>query len=297
MDGGFPRLYRNIYGEIVKYQFARFRENYGYLGGPACHCGEPSRHLRFRRGLSHVAAGYCEIATAPAETRNDKLGGLLHPEGRSDKLASASLPCHCEEGASPTWQSREGSHDFAGGFPMLRPVLRDCHALLRKARNDKSGSVCRFDGNLFLLPVPSRDCHGPLGPRNDKPGDLLPSEERSDKLARAFFPCHCEERSDAAISSRHLRIRRGLPHVPAGAARLPRLLRSLAMTNLGAVTIFMIARANRQHRAGPGSPRSPLFPPFRYFYINISGLNPQNSGKKSTKLEITHRFFLPGVVY
>ena len=27
--------------------------------------------------------------------RNDKLGGLLHPEGRSDKLASAFLPCHC----------------------------------------------------------------------------------------------------------------------------------------------------------------------------------------------------------
>ena len=30
----------------------------------------------------------CEIATAPAEPRNDKLGGLSHPEGRSDKLGS-----------------------------------------------------------------------------------------------------------------------------------------------------------------------------------------------------------------
>ena len=28
------------------------------------------------------------------KARNDKLGGLLHPEGRRDKPASASLPCH-----------------------------------------------------------------------------------------------------------------------------------------------------------------------------------------------------------
>ena len=66
-----------------------------------CHSEERSdvgisgRQLRFRRWLSHDPAGYCAIATAPAEPRNDKLGGLLHPEGRSDKLASAFLPCHC----------------------------------------------------------------------------------------------------------------------------------------------------------------------------------------------------------
>ena len=38
---------------------------------------------------------------------------------------------------------------------------------------------------------------------------------------------------DAAISSRHLRIRRGLTRVPPDTARLPRLLRSLAMTSQG----------------------------------------------------------------
>ena len=38
----------------------------------------------------------------------------------------------------------------AGGFPVFRPVLRDCRALLRKARNDKSRAftvltiVCQF---------------------------------------------------------------------------------------------------------------------------------------------------------
>ena len=46
-------------------------------------------------GAFPCSGRYREIATAPAEPRNDKLGGLLHPEGRSDKLASAFLPCHC----------------------------------------------------------------------------------------------------------------------------------------------------------------------------------------------------------
>ena len=30
---------------------------------------------------------------------------------------------------------------FRRGFPVFRLVLRDCHALLRKARNDKSGDL------------------------------------------------------------------------------------------------------------------------------------------------------------
>ena len=42
------------------------------------------RHSRFRRRLFHVPAGCCEIATAPAEPRNDK-------------LESVSLLCHSEE--------------------------------------------------------------------------------------------------------------------------------------------------------------------------------------------------------
>ena len=73
----------------------------------------------------HFPALRAQGATAPAEPRNDKLG-------------SAFFPCHCEEGASPTWQSQAGSDESAGGFPVFRPVLRDCRALLRKARNDKS---------------------------------------------------------------------------------------------------------------------------------------------------------------
>ena len=85
----------------------------------------------------HFPALRAQGATAPAEPRNDKLG-------------SAFFPCHCEEGASPTWQSQAGSDESAGGFPVFRPVLQDCRALLRKARNDKSRAftvltiVCQF---------------------------------------------------------------------------------------------------------------------------------------------------------
>ena len=58
-------------------------------------------------------------------------GGFPHPEGRNDKPESASLPCHCEEGASPTWQSHAGTLDFAEGFPMFRPVAARLPRLLR----------------------------------------------------------------------------------------------------------------------------------------------------------------------
>ena len=53
--------------------------------------GISSRQLRFRRWLSYDPAGYCEIAAAPAEPRNDKSDSLLHPEGRNDKAESLLL--------------------------------------------------------------------------------------------------------------------------------------------------------------------------------------------------------------
>ena len=63
------------------------------------------------------------------------------------------LNCHCEAPKGP-WrpereargsalgvQSREGSCDFADGFPIIRHVPRDCHVGLRPPRNDKSGGL------------------------------------------------------------------------------------------------------------------------------------------------------------
>ena len=115
-------------------------------------------------------------AAAPAEPRNDKSGNLPLPEGRRDKLACASHPCHCEEA-----EGRRGN--LRRVLFRSRPVLRDCRALLRKARNDKLGCLSHSEG-------------------------------RSAELASAALPCHSEERSDVGISNRHLRIRQG-PAVPA----------------------------------------------------------------------------------
>ena len=69
--------------------------------------------------LSCHPTEYCEIATAPSGPRNDKsenrcgrrgnLGKAL-PFGTSHRQ-NGNRPrlVHCEEGASPTWQSREGT--------------------------------------------------------------------------------------------------------------------------------------------------------------------------------------------
>ena len=92
----------------------------------------------FSPGPSYDAAVYREIAPQGHFPALRAQGATAPAEPRNDKLGSAFFPCHCEEGASPTWQSQAGSDESAGGFPVFRPVLRDCRALLRKARNDKS---------------------------------------------------------------------------------------------------------------------------------------------------------------
>ena len=120
---------------------------------------------------------------APAEPRNDKSGGQLHPEGRIGKLAIASLPCHCEEGASPTRQSREGSCEFAGGFPVFRLHPARLPRLLRslamtnlgvpssrviarraQARRGNLGKAVANSPEAFpCYGCILRDCHGSCG--------------------------------------------------------------------------------------------------------------------------------------
>ena len=88
----------------------------------------------------------------------------LHPKGTSPRCAlraprllrslamtnPGALPSRVIPRSEATWESHAGTCDFAGGFPVFRPVLRDCRALLRKARNDKSRAftvltiVCQF---------------------------------------------------------------------------------------------------------------------------------------------------------
>ena len=107
--------------------------------------GISCRQLRFRRWLSHDPAGYCEIATAPAEPSNDKSDSLLHPEGRKGKPESAFLPCHCEEG-----EARRGNLGEAvalsPGLSCVPGVYCEIAAAPAEPRNDKSGGLSPSGG-------------------------------------------------------------------------------------------------------------------------------------------------------
>ena len=48
---------------------------------------------------------------------------------RIASMAQGYQICHCEE-AQPTWQSREGSYDFAGNALLSDHILRDSHVAL-----------------------------------------------------------------------------------------------------------------------------------------------------------------------
>ena len=65
---------------------------------------------------------------------------------------------------------------------------------------------------------------------------------------RTPLMCHCEERSDVAISGRQLRFRRGFPVIHPGTARLPRPRWGLAMTNPEALCRRITKNAPRMRR-------------------------------------------------
>ena len=89
------------------------------------------------------------------------LGAFSHSEGRIGKLAIASLPCHCEEGASPTWQSQVGTCEFAGAF-LCSGVYCEIATAPAEPRNDKSDSLLHPEGrndkaeSLLLALITSR---------------------------------------------------------------------------------------------------------------------------------------------
>ena len=88
--------------------------------------GISSRHYRIRRGFLVFRACTARLPRLLRSLAMTSQGGFPHPEGRNDKPESAFLPCHCEEGASPTWQSQVGTIEFAGAFLCSGHVLRDC---------------------------------------------------------------------------------------------------------------------------------------------------------------------------
>jgi len=101
-------------------------------------------------------------------------------------------------------------------------------------RRGNLGEAVAISPGLSCVPgVYCEIATAPAEPRNDKSDSLLHPEGRKGKPKSAFLPCHSEERSDVGISGRQLRFRRGFPVFRACTARLPRLLRSLAMTSQG----------------------------------------------------------------
>ena len=186
-------------------------------------------------------------------------------------MAQGTQVCHCEAPTGP-WQSHAGSCDFADGFPVVRPCSARLPRRFAP-RNDTSGAftiitigcsdrqhcagagcplpyngVCGrrqyaqicccqrrsltaatdaigfyvFNGSLYELQVPSRDCHGSCGASQRQTWQRFPP-----------VSLRGGRKPDAAISSWQQRVRRGFPMLRPGTARLPRLLRSLAMTNRG----------------------------------------------------------------
>ena len=119
-----------------------------------------------------------------------------------------------------TWESREGSCEFAGGFPIFRACTARLPRLLRSLAMTNLIACFTRRGAMTSLRAPS-----------------------SRVIARRAKP-------DVAISSRHYRIRRGFPVFRACTARLPRLLRSLAMTNPRADAVG--GQPRRIHMPFPG---------------------------------------------
>ena len=160
------------------------------------------RQLRIRRRPSHVTAASCEIATAPAEPRNDKLG-------------SAFFPCHCEEGASPTWRPERAARGSALGVQSRRTRPHRGKAIGENAtafprlprrfapRNDTSGSAVVYQRPPTVeLPCTGRslrsrwrlcrltDAACPLRVMSALQGG---NTYGTNSLAQCHQVCHCEE--------------------------------------------------------------------------------------------------------
>ena len=108
-----------------------------------------SRHYRIRRGFPVIRACTARLPRLLRSLAMTSVGAFSHSEGHNDKLGSASLPCHCEEG-----EARRGN--------------------LKQALSNSPGLSC----------VPGVYCEiaaAPAEPRNDKSDSLLHPEGRNDK--------------------------------------------------------------------------------------------------------------------
>ena len=145
--------------------------------------------------------------------------------------------CHCEE-AQPTWQSREGtSSSYKVPIKTYQPIA----------------SVAALTAQP-LAALPPYGCGVPLAGSERLAGwQVIEWLRRPRNAPRFVIP-----RSEATWESRggSCAFADGFPTIRPGTARLPRLLRSLAMTNLIACFTRRGARANLRVPSSRVIPRS-----------------------------------------
>ena len=131
MDGGFPRLYRNICREKVKYQLARFGENY--------------RNIEKLPDLPVAALTAQPLAALLPYGCGGPLAGNERPAGwqylRHQFIGAMPSSLSLRGGRRPTWQSRSTRPDHrkaigenATAFPRLHPKGTSSRFALRAPR-------------------------------------------------------------------------------------------------------------------------------------------------------------------
>ena len=131
MDGGFPRLYRNICREKVKYQLARFGENY--------------RNIEKLPDLPVAALTAQPLAALLPYGCGVPLAGNERPAGwqylRHKFIGAMPSSLSLRGGRRPTWQSRSTRPDHrkaigenATAFPRLHPKGTSSRFALRAPR-------------------------------------------------------------------------------------------------------------------------------------------------------------------
>ena len=73
------------------------------------------------------------------------LGAFSHSEGHNDKLGSASLPCHCEEGEARRGNLKQAL-TISPGLSCVPGVYCEIAAAPAEPRNDKSGGFPHPEG-------------------------------------------------------------------------------------------------------------------------------------------------------
>ena len=157
-------------------------------------------------------------------------------------------------GQRPTWQSREGSHDFADSLPVIR--LGTARLPRRFApRNDTSGEreVHQCPPAVELLPT-GRSLSAATGPVGAVTILTAACANRLCSTGRGMpLPYNGGYHETAAGTGRQSRFRRECPVIRLGTARLPRRF-APRNDKLGGHCFLTLARTSRRCSTGPGCP-------------------------------------------